>query len=420
MKKHLLYLMFIVLAFVSCKKTNDPIFEAPDVRLKETTNNYQSQLSTAQFGWRGYLLTATNRVETFLFNFNDKNRVVMSATYKTAEVESSYIIKALQKPTLIFDTYSTLHLLADPTNSVAGGSNNNGFGSDFEFEIISSTPDTIRLQGIYNDSKLILIRSMEQADNTTAFAPTAATTAINTELSKFKTYFKRVLVGDTECEILINTATKNLSLTFSEGGEFKNLSSLYFISNKSIVLYNPIKVGNNSFSSLNNISYDAATGFINTTTNIAGKPIQLKEAISPINYNKEAPKLFMLTTAKQWRSANAFTFEGQADVFKVKSITNFNRLIHVIRSSGDNDLIGFVFGNTINFGIRVSPIINGDGIIKYTFVALDGVISATADPIVKSVSSAITSPEGYYVIQTGTNTFDLVSVKDARTWINYI
>ena len=56
----------------------------------------------------------------------------------------------LLAPSLIFDTDSYLHILADPQGANNGGSNSEGLISDFEFRIVDTDNGGINLIGNYN------------------------------------------------------------------------------------------------------------------------------------------------------------------------------------------------------------------------------------------------------------------------------
>jgi len=80
MKKFLIVSLIIVAALSSCKKDDKSVFDkSPDERLKEKLDAYQAQLSGAQDGWKGLLVTDSGRGSThsFYFKFNNENRVVM-------------------------------------------------------------------------------------------------------------------------------------------------------------------------------------------------------------------------------------------------------------------------------------------------------------------------------------------------------
>ncbi len=139
--KNLLIILFLLIAAISsCKKEDKSVFDkSPDERLNEKLAEYQGQLSSAQNGWKGLLRTDSGRGSThsFYFKFNNTNRVVMLSDFDSLSAvtlkESSYRLKALQQPSLIFDTYSYLHVLSDPDPRVNGGVTGAGLLSDFEF-----------------------------------------------------------------------------------------------------------------------------------------------------------------------------------------------------------------------------------------------------------------------------------------------
>src|SRR5215217_5513761 len=154
MKYTFIYSIFLLAAFSSCKKDDSNAFEkSPDERVNETLANFQTLLSGAQYGWRAVVYPTAGGAYSFYFKFNDANRVVMYSDFDSASAvtprESSYRLKALQQPSLIFDTYSYLHLLSDPNentitvqsdiNGYRGGALGQGLQSDFEYAIDTAT-----------------------------------------------------------------------------------------------------------------------------------------------------------------------------------------------------------------------------------------------------------------------------------------
>src|SRR3954464_6059448 len=118
MRKNTIYLILAILAFSACsKKDSNRIFtESADERLNKALTDYQNQLAGALNGWKAVVYPAGGGAYSFYFKFNNQNRVVMYSHFDTttaaASRESSYRLKALQQPSLLFDTYSYLHLLA--------------------------------------------------------------------------------------------------------------------------------------------------------------------------------------------------------------------------------------------------------------------------------------------------------------------
>lgn len=419
MKKHLLYLFFFALALGSCKKDDtDPIIGNVDERLSASLAEYQTQLTGAQFGWKAYLLTDNETPATFLFNFSNENRITMAADYKPTPAESSYRLKALQRPTLLFDSYSTLHLIADPTSSVFGGETAAGFYSDFEFAFLSASADTIRLEGTFNQSKLLLIRSKSAAESAAIFT---SVKNISNTLSKLKTYFKRTTIGGIQCEAKLDGNAQLLTFSYLDGSTLKTVKSNYYVDGTTICLYNPLAIGTASIAKLEGLSFDSSTGFLNG--NASGAAIQIKEAITPMQYDVAAAKRWFNNPPNgfYWFS-NGFTVDGIADAYGVTTIPGFNYLIFYSAYNTAYSRLGFIV-NGAYAAYGPAPIANfpTDGTIKFTSAGSFGTAPAAIRPIVTNTQNNLLLTTGFYVIQTDdkAKAFDLVSVSDARTWISF-
>lgn len=162
MKNFYIYLCVGLFVFASCDKKEDNVFsETPDVRLEKTLAEYEELLHSSPNGWLLSIETGTNGGYRFWVNFNDNKRVTMladldydlptSIATSTLPKESSYTLKGLLAPSLIFDTYTYLHMLADPQAAVNGASaNGTGLESDFEFTFIKADNGRIYLRGNFN------------------------------------------------------------------------------------------------------------------------------------------------------------------------------------------------------------------------------------------------------------------------------
>ncbi|HKG67664.1 MAG TPA: DUF4302 domain-containing protein, partial [Segetibacter sp.] len=123
MKRNFAVILLVISIFSSCQKDDEAIFnKSADERLNEALAAYQTKLTGATDGWKGFIYPKTGGVYTFYFKFNDANRVSMLSSFDSTSAvtlkESSYRLKGLQQPSLLFDTYSYLHALADPNGSV--------------------------------------------------------------------------------------------------------------------------------------------------------------------------------------------------------------------------------------------------------------------------------------------------------------
>jgi hypothetical protein len=166
MKKIFFYLFALSVLSSACKKDTSPFLDDPDKRLIETLEKYQTLLMGAPNGWTATLFPNGGQGFNYYFDFKTKNSVTMFSDFDTSkavkEGKGSWLLKALQQPTLIFDTYSYIHAPADPNDAISGGTRGTGLQSDFEFAF-TKTGDTITLKGIYNGSKMIMVKT-SQAD----------------------------------------------------------------------------------------------------------------------------------------------------------------------------------------------------------------------------------------------------------------
>lgn len=160
MKKYLFFFT-ILLLLASCDKTEDNVFtQTPDERLKMTMEEYRETLLNAPNGWFLAIDTKKGGAYRLWMSFEEDERVGMlsdmEATFSkagqtaTMPCISSWRLKMLLAPSLIFDTYSYLHLLADPQGANNGGKNSEGLLSDFEFRIVETDNGGIDLIGNYN------------------------------------------------------------------------------------------------------------------------------------------------------------------------------------------------------------------------------------------------------------------------------
>jgi hypothetical protein len=153
--------------FFSCSQEYDPVFkETPDDRVRAALAAYTNTLTTAPFGWKATLRTGTGSTFLYYFDFNTDGSVAMAADFNettAGDVTSgTWVLKALQRPTLSFDTYSYIHLPADPDGDVNGGQNGQGLLSDFEFAFSRTSGDTVFLEGIQRGSAITFVKATEE------------------------------------------------------------------------------------------------------------------------------------------------------------------------------------------------------------------------------------------------------------------
>src|SRR5688572_528409 len=271
MKKVLIVSLIIVAALSSCKKDDKSVFDkSPDERVKEKLDAYQAQLSGAQDGWKGLLVTDSGKGSShiFYFKFNNENRVVMLSDFDSLSAvtlkESSYRLKALQQPSLLFDTYSYLHVLSDPDNTVNGGIRGGGLLSDFEFYFDSTSADSIKLVGRVNGSKLTLVRATQAEADAYSTGQLAAGLGLN----KILTYFKRLTIGSQLYDVKIDVINKQFIFSWLDGsGNLQTFVTGYYLVAGGVVFTTPLVNGSQTITGFSNISWDQAGETINLTVN---------------------------------------------------------------------------------------------------------------------------------------------------------
>lgn len=219
--KRLILILFLFPVILSCKKTEFE-GERPDERLSKTLSEYNDVLSGAKYGWKAHLFPSGGRGFGFLFEFDGKNRVTMMADIMqesgTKTMESSYRLRATILPSLYFDTYSYIHLLADPNPEVNQGTPGWGLYSDFEFSILKVSQDTIRLKGNLLGSDLTLVRATQEEQTAYKAGNLNALKKQVGDFFKDKRFNYLETQKGAQLSTLIDLNSKTLSLSFDSSG----------------------------------------------------------------------------------------------------------------------------------------------------------------------------------------------------------
>jgi len=438
MKKFLIVSLIIVAALSSCKKDDKSVFDkSPDERLKEKLDAYQAQLSGAQDGWKGLLVTDSGRGSThsFYFKFNNENRVIMLSDFDSLSAvtlkESSYRLKALQQPSLIFDTYSYLHVLSDPDGTVNGGAQGAGLLSDFEFYFDAATSDTINLIGRFNASKMTLVR----ATKAEADAYNSGQLAAGLNLNKILTYFKRLTIGTQLYDVKIDPVSRQFVFSWLDGsGNLQTFTTGYYFTAGGVVFTNPLVNGSQTISGFSTITWTPATETINLTVN--GTAATIRGIVVPLKVDTGAPRRWWNYAINNgntyWISLRGFHVNGVDDAFGIQSLTSggstYFYLIYWPRVTSSNDFFGPVFLNAagtaleVLYGTAPTPNFTTDG--RAIFIRLGDYgppnfsTYPTTGPAAQS-KTLLYNSTGYYFVQTSATTYDMVSASDGKSWITW-
>lgn len=285
MKRFLTYAILIATAFVSgCKKNNDPVFEDPDTRLSAELAKDQALLLSATDGWLATIYPKGGKGFSFYLKFNAEGKVTMLSDFNggasTTAAESTYRLKALQRPTLIFDGYNYIHMPADPDASISGGSASTatGLASDFEFAFVGAAGDTVKFEGTFNKNPMKMVKlSAAEAQSIVAGGLKTMIDANAVYLTTNRNPY--ILFADgVKGAIAIDPAAKTVKLSYLDSKDVSQVQTVkYAVGINKLMLSGYITYGNVTFNELlwdaTNKAYYVMVG--GTKINVLNSPTPL-------------------------------------------------------------------------------------------------------------------------------------------------
>lgn len=426
-------LLFLSIAFIfsACQKDETLFEQSPDARLNEALNKYQSALISSPTGWKASLRNSRGDVYNFHLRFNNANRVFMFSDINSetagTEKESSYRLKAMQTPSLIFDTYSYLHILADPDGSVNGGTNGQGLSFDFEFSLDSLVGDSIILTGRRYGTKLKLEKAGQQ--DLDAWQNGGWVKVLSLEnISNIQNYFKRMKIGGKDYEVRVNVQNRTITFIWIDAsGTVQQFTTAYNYSATGIILITPLNTGSEVINQIVVNGWDEANLVLNVTVN--GAATTIAGAPRPLAIDPSAPRRWWqqaVDAGSYWITLNGFHVNGVDDAFGVKTLNRYYYFIYWPGyAPGSNDFFGPVFLNAAGTGVELQygvaprvPQFTNDGRAVFTLLGSYGTYPATGPAA--QTRTQLLSPQGYYFIQTGARSYDMVSATDAKAWISWV
>ncbi|WP_333862766.1 DUF4302 domain-containing protein [Sphingobacterium sp.] len=421
------YIVVVILLGQSCQSNKDFDGLRPDERLNTEIAAYYDQLVSAENGWIAYLFPEAGGGYTFKFYFDSENRIRMYADYNgtTASVakESSYRLRATQVLSLYFDTYSYIHMLADPDPQISGGDAGKGRYSDFEFSIVSSSRDSIRLIGNLNKSELLLVRAKSgQGENfiQQVFKFNQEKLA---NFDRFTYYYNKLNVGGNTFQFTLNRDLKTVS--FRGTGAIDSLAFFteYATTANGIRFRKPLKVGNQQFETMQdiNINVPAGTGEF-TLGNASAKLTNQADLLA--REPQDATAMYMVKY--QYFSETGFFIAGQEDAHRLQDIPGYAGIRFIPLRYVDGTDVFYLFYNNGQYyiGPGFNTQIDAQGVMRFTnFIGFD---TNSASTITQEIADRITAftrlaldPAGFYVYRNGRTGYDLVSVKDSKVWLRF-
>ena len=288
MKKIFIYIILFQLSFLSCKKSEvEPLFpDSANQRAANAVSGYKKQLTDAQYGWKGayypdggqaggysfYLkFDATGKL-TMYSDFDGINGFSYLGSGYDKAFETTFQIKALQKPTLIFDSYSYLHELVNPDYN--GGT---GQFADMELEFVSATDNTIKLVGNINKTELILTKITKTESDNLANGTFASVFNGTYNYANSPSFLTLVLPTGDKADLQIDLNAKSLVLYFlNRSGNIDAVNSAFIVTTTGIQLKDPITFGGTTFQEM---FWDAALKVY--YINVGGKRVDIVGASRP-------------------------------------------------------------------------------------------------------------------------------------------
>ena len=435
MKKIVLYYLLAITFVASCRRDDDHVFDkSPDERINETLKAYQTAISSSTYGWNATLVTGGGSSFRFYFSFNDSNRVLMYSDFDSSTAsaikESSYRLKALQQPALIFDTYSYIHILSDPDASVNGGSYGEGLKSDFEFRIDTVTADSISLTGRLNGSKMVL-RKATQADRAGWDSKQVMNGVVSfRNFFKFLKYWKRLNYGSTQYDMMFDTIVRKVTVSWKTGAQTQSVTRGYYYWANGVYFSDPVVNGSVTVPGFSIQSFNAGAQTMNVTVNgsaatITGYDVPLNPDVAVAARRWSAVSL---NSDYYWISVDGFHVNGVDDAYNIKSLkTDTSEYYYLLYKSNTNGLDAFIpiFLDTVKstliatYGSWMQMKTNNSG-GRAIFNEYDTRTTPyPASGPAADTRSQMKEASGYYFAQTSSYSYDMVSAADSKVWLTW-
>lgn len=459
-----LSILILAISFIlfSCKKDFKDNIDGKtvDERLTQAMKDYQDVLTAAPFGWKfiqrsnsaynnGSFDSIVNTF-TYYMTFDNKNTVTMYGDFdsvqRTTPRSSTYLIKALQRPTLVFDTRNYIHVPSDPSPTISQStlSPGLGWGTDFQFEFADNTDaaklgDTIRFKGMFNRAEGLMIKAT-QADRDLYTSRTYFNRLqqIN-NINKILTYWKRIVINSVTYELTTpNFLTKKINISWLDenGNLITKQVAFYYDFDGSMQFLEPLVNGATSITGFSEFEFNSGTGSVNVRVLGPNVNATFLPANTALKYDNGAAQNWLnqlyLNFNQVWASDKAFHANGIDDIGNFKNIPAYQTFWF----GGPSVFGGTAHGIAVYTGSLAAPyaysntapsIANGRA--KFTLNASSGTFTGT-DPRAMAMASArllmyggttANSSQEFYFVATSTDgkAYDMVRYPDATVWISW-
>lgn len=242
-------LLFIPILLIGCKKDGAALLfdAAPEERMAQQLAELENKLLESEGAWKASLNTGTSTNKgayNFYIDFNNDNTCKMQGdlTNETASVwhETTYRIIWAMNASLLFDTFTYITMLQEPSNSY-GGTAPHGYRSDIEFEYIRSTTDSVFFKGKKYSHDLVLTKIGQ--NEVTALDNGGLLDMRNEVIDYFAVNTNAYFQTDSDIKyaVAIDRAAKAITVTWLDNqGNVQSRTSGFAYSLRGIDIFQPI------------------------------------------------------------------------------------------------------------------------------------------------------------------------------------
>lgn len=432
MKKIYYILTLLVGAFMaSCSPQQDQIFEeSSSQRITRSINEVQSTLSSAKSGWLFQYFPGKNQQYggfNMVVNFMaDGTTTVYNPYVKSgAACTSLYTVKQYGGVLVSFDTQNeALHYFSDPINPDGlGAGSGKGLEGDFEFVVISSSPDKVVLRGI-KSSGICILTAM-----TTTKTPTEYLNDIQKMQESINSPSYDMYVGGQKIDNFSGDG-RIFTGDFKVNGVSKTIEISSVATVEGLRFYKPVTfdaLGKDLF--ISNFKFDAKLNrLVCSDPNV---DVYIQKTIPPAN-------IYFATVLKEWGFSgdiSGATTSGMSASFAAdytQALTTYgggNQDVKFVLmgKSPLESFPGFVFGVLGKYGgagpyffawkLNVTPVSQTTDRVSFTFSKAND--NAAFTPELKTLVDKIISKSPYIITikdLNNPNSVKLVSVADSNYW----
>lgn len=408
MKKINLYITSLVLlAFAACNNDFESEFGlSPDERANEAVQEFKEALTSSEYGWLTHYYPNPTKLGsyTYLLKFNETGSVSMNWEIYDYQDEAEYSVKMLDKPVLVFDTYSKFSKMTDPELGEPG----KGFGGENEFGFVrrSANGDTLVLcERVSKDPMVLVKATAETATQLREYVKHATHLERLNEKTVVPFYFNLSVEGwDTKVNMVFSGDKVIAFLTYVDGGETKRELMPINFTHEGFEFHHPLVLNDIAVRSF---KYDAAKNqFDVTDAGVAGA--FRYEGVCPAHLDGMTDKFF-----------GPRTFGDNAKIFSPKL---FNLIDGVYPEAGLNYVgtdpyvaswspctFALTFKDWNSLKLIVNYVKSSEDIVRMEFIGYKPDWSAPFDDITyveslmstekgQAIISLLTSPKGWTIV----------------------